>query len=197
MAYIGMRRPVMAPITAETEGSAISYGTGSVIGKAVSANLTFDVADNPDYGDDVIVNNDKGVNGYSITLETTDLTPAARAALLGWTAVTSGTTDPVITHYQVSDDNPPLIGFGFIRVKMDDSGARKYEAFWFHKTQFQSSAENASTKKKQIEWNHPQVTATGMGVYIDSSGKAKYFDYMEFATEAAAETWLNTKAGIT
>lgn len=197
MAYIGMRRPVMAPITAETEGSAISYGTGSVIGKAVSANLTFDVADNPDYGDDVIVNNDKGVNGYSITLETTDLTPAARAALLGWTAVTSGTTDPVITHYQVSDDNPPLVGFGFIRVKMDDSGARKYEGFWFHKTQFQSSAENASTKKKQIEWNHPQVTATGMGVYIDSSGKAKYFDYMEFATEAAAETWLNTKAGIT
>jgi hypothetical protein len=37
----------------------------------------------------------------------------------------------------------------------------------------------------------------GKGVYLDNSGKAKYFDWMSFDTEAAAKTWLNTRAGIT
>ena len=64
MAYIGMRNPVAAPITAYTEGSAITYGNGMILGPAVAANLTFDVADNPDYGNDVIIDNDNGINGY-------------------------------------------------------------------------------------------------------------------------------------
>ena len=194
MAYIGMRNPVVAPITGHTDGSAITYGNGMVIGPAVSANVTFDTGDNPDYGDDVIIDNDRGVNGYSITLETNDISTAARAACLGWIAKTgTGTT---VTEYEVTDDEPPKVGFGFIRVKML-RGVKKYEGFWFHKLQFVDGGENASTKQKQITWNHPTMTGYGIGSYIDSSGKAKYFSWMEFDTEAAAKTWLNAKAHIT
>lgn len=190
MAYIGMRSPVAAPITAHTDGSAITYGTGMVLGPAVAASLTFDTADNPDYGDDIIIDNDNGLNGYSATLETNNITAEGRAMALGWQP--SGTT---VTHYDVTDDAAPYVGWGFIRVKMF-KGVRSFEAFWFHKSQFTPNGENASTKQRQIEWNHPQMNVRGMGVYLDNSGKAKYFQWMEFATEAEARTWLYGKANI-
>ena len=84
-------------------------------------------------------------------------------------------------------------GFSFIRVKMDQ-GVRKYEAFFFHALQFSDGPENASTKEKQIAWNHPTMDASGIGVYIDSSGEAKYFNWMEFETQTAAETWITSQA---
>ena len=179
-----------APITAYTEGSAITYGTGMVLGPAVAANLTFDVADNPDYGDDVIIDNDNGINGYSATLETNNITKEGRAMVLGWEPV--GTT---VTHYDVTDAAAPYVGWGFIRVKMF-RGVRSYEAFWFHRSQFSPNGINASTKERQITWNHPQMNVQGMGVRLDNSGKAKYFQWMEFETEAAAQAWLYGKANI-
>lgn len=190
MAYIGMRNPVAAPITAHTDGSAITYGSGMVIGPAVAANLTLDIADNPDYGDDIIIDNDAGCNGYSGTLETNNITPDGRATLLGWEPV--GTT---VTHYDVTDASAPYVGWGFIRVKMF-KGVRSYEAFWFHKAQFTPASINGSTKQRQIDWNHPQMNVRGIGAYIDNSGKAKFFQWMEFETEAAARTWLYAKANI-
>ena len=190
MAYIGMRNPVAAPITAYTEGSAITYGSGMVLGPAVAANLTFDVADNPDYGDDVIVDNDNGINGYNATLETNNITKEGRAMVLGWEPV--GTT---VTHYDVTDAAAPYVGWGFIRVKLF-KGVRSYEAFWFHRSQFSPNGINASTKQRQINWNHPQMNVQGMGVYIDNSGKAKYFQWMEFESESAAQAWLYGKANI-
>ena len=190
MAYIGMRNPKFWPITARTDGSAITYGTAVLIGPAVSANVTFDTADNPDYGDDVIIDNDKGVNGYSIALETNDISKEARAACMGWKAVTgTGTT---VTHYEVTDAAPPEGGLSYVRVKMF-KGTRKYEAFFFHALQFSDGGENASTKQKQITWNHPTMNGTGIGVYLDSSGEAKYFNWMEFDTEAAANAWISSQ----
>ena len=194
MAYIGMRKPIIAPITTRTDGSDITYGTPLIIGPAVSANLTFEVADNPDYGDDVIIDNDKGINGYSITLETNDISKEARAAALGWTAVSTTGTNPTVTHYAVGDGQPPEVGLGFIRVKLF-RGVRKYEAFKFHALQFSDGQENASTKQKQITWNHPTIEGAGIGCYLDSTGVAKYFNWMEFDTESAANTWLYGQFG--
>lgn len=194
MAYIGMRKPIFAPITSRVDGSAITYGTPLILGPAVSANLTFDTADNPDYGDDVIIDNDKGVNGYSIAMETNDISKEGRAACLGWKPVTgTGTT---ITEYDVTDAAPPEGGLGYIRVKLF-RGVRKYEAFFYHALQCSSGGENASTKERQITWNHPTIDASGIGVYIDSTGEAKYFKWMEFDTEDAALDWTYGKFGAT
>ena len=56
MAYIGMRNPKFWPIsTPRVDGSAIVYGDPVEIGPAVSANVTFETNDNPDYGNDVII----------------------------------------------------------------------------------------------------------------------------------------------
>lgn len=194
MAYIGMRKPIFAPITSRVDGSAITYGTPLILGPAVSANLTFDTVDNPDYGDDVVIDNDKGVNGYSIAMETNDISKEGRAACLGWKPVTgTGTT---IIEYDVTDAAPPEGGLGYIRVKLF-RGVRKYEAFFYHALQCSSGGENASTKGRQITWNHPTINASGIGVYIDSSGEAKYFKWMEFDTEDAALDWIYGKFGTT
>ena len=87
------------------------------------------------------------------------------------------------------------MGWGFIRVKMF-KGVKSWEAFWFHKAQFSLASLNASTKQRQIDWNHPQLNVTGMGAYLDTSGKAKYFDWMEFSSLSAAQTWLNGRANV-
>jgi hypothetical protein len=101
-------------------------------------------------------------------------------------------TGSTVTHYEVTDDAPPEGGLSFIRVKMF-KGVRKYEAFFFHALQFSDGGENASTKQKQITWNHPSMTGSGIGVYIDSSGNAKYFNWMEFDSESAAEAWISAQ----
>ncbi len=196
MAYIGMRNPRFWPITTRTDGSAITYGSPVVIGPAVSANVTFDIADNPDYGDDVIIDNDNGINGYTIAVETNDISLEARAACLGWKPIQNTATPPAVTHYEIDDSTPPEGGLSYVRVKMF-KGVRKYEAFFFHALQFKDGGENASTKQKQITWNHPTMNGTGIGVYIDSSGNAKFFNFMEFASESAAESWINSQAGYT
>ena len=194
MAYIGMRSPVAAPVTSHTDGSAITYGTGFVIGNAVAANINFEVNDNPDYGDDIIIDNDNGISGYSGSLDVNALEADVRNKLLGWDAVTG--TGSTVTHYEITDEAAPEVGWGFIHVSMY-KGTRTYEAYWFHKAQFTQNALNASTKERQISWNHPQMNFQGKGCYLDASGKAKYFDWMSFDTETAAKTWLNTRANIT
>ena len=202
MAYIGMRKPIIAPITTRVDGSAITYGTPIVVGPAVSANITFDIADNPDYGDDIIVDNDKGVNGYNVALETNDICKEARAAALGWkphTETTTGegnTTTTTVTHYEVIDGPAPEVGMGYTRVKMF-RGEKIYEGFFMHAMQFSSGGENASTKQKQIAWNHPSMNGTGIGCYLDDSGDVRFFDWMEFETEGDAETWIYGKFGTT
>ena len=196
MAYIGMRNPKFWPITTRTDGSAISYGNPVEIGPAVSAQVTFDIANNPDYGDDIIIDNDNGINGYNIALETNDVSADARAACLGWKPIQNTATPPATTHYEVTDAAPPEGGLSYIRVKMF-KGTRKYEAFFFHALQFSDGGENASTRQRQITWNHPTMNATGIGVYIDSSGEAKYFNWMEFSSQSAAESWINSQGGYT
>lgn len=196
MAYIGMRSPIAAKVATRVDGSAVTYETPLIIGPAVSANITFDVADNPDYGDDVIVDNDKGINGYNITLETNDISKEARAVCLGWKPVTG--TGSAVTHYEVAGGEVPEVGLAFIRVKMI-RGVRKFETFFFHALQFSNGGENASTKQRQITWNHPSMSGTGIGVYNDASGDPKYFDWMEWAEEDYddAVAWIYQKFGTT
>lgn len=194
MAYIGMRKPIIAKITERVDGSAITYDTPIVVGPAVSANVTYSIADNPDMGDDVIVDNDKGINGYNITLETNDVCIEAKIAALNYQALVDAENNNAVTGYRITDAEPNEVGFGYIRVKMF-RGVRSYEAFFYHALRFSSGGDNASTKQQQIQWNHPTLNGTGIGCYLDSDGEAAWFDYMEFETEGDAEEWIYGKFG--
>lgn len=195
MAKIGMKYACYAPITSGGEGSALVYGTGAVLCHAISADVTPNRRDNPLYGDDVKIENDKGITDYSISFTGDDIPDAARVALLGEVAVSAG-SPAAVTHYEVNDVNPPFVGFGYYRVLMVDN-VKIYEGFWYHKVQFTMDDENASTKTEQIDWGTYTLNGTGFGVELDSTGTVHMWDRMQFSTEAAAKAWVQTKAGIT
>lgn len=191
MAVVGMRYPVAAPITTETEGAAITYGTGFVIAKAIRANLTYNRNDNPLYADDVIAENDTGLTSVDIELEIDKLVDDIRVNLLG--DVATGTDSDVI---EQTDASAPYAGFGYMRVLIE-GGEKKYQGVWFHKVQFSEPSEETQTKGETIEWGTPTLNGTAMGVRIDNTGAIKYSKRKVFDTAAACIAWLDGLAGIT
>ena len=191
-ANTGMVYPVYAPVSAYVPGTSITYGTGGVVAEAVSANVSWDRNDGHFYGDDVELDSDNGVLGYTISFEPSGLSDTVRAALLG--------DDLANSEYTITDDAAPDVGFGYIRVMRDNAGgtvAYSYEAWWYKKLKFSISSEETRTKERSIEWRVPTLEGTGSGVSLDSSGKLVFADHRTYTTLADAKTWLKAKAGIT
>ena len=191
-ANTGMVYPVYSPVTAYGPGTSITYGTGAVVAEAVSANVSWDRNDGHFYGDDVELDSDNGVLGYTISFEPSGLSDTVRAALLG--------DDLANSEYTITDDAAPDVGFGYIRVMRDNASGTpttSYEAWWYKKLKFSISSEETRTKERSIEWRVPTLEGTGSGVSLDSSGKLRFADHRTFTTLADAKTWLKAKAGIT
>ena len=193
-ANIGMLHPVAAPVSAYTEGTGITYGAGARIAEAVSASLSWDRSDGRFFGDDVQLDSDNGINGYTLDFEPTGLTDAARALLLG-EVVSSGSTG----EYSVTADAAPDVGFGYVRVMRatGDSGVvTSYEGWWYYKIKFGVSSEETRTKEQTIEWRTPTLSGIGSGVVLAADGKVVYAVHKTFATKAAAIDWVDGKAGL-
>ena len=198
MAQIGMRQLKFWPIsTPRVDGSAISYGSPVLLSPAMTANITYDNSDGEDYGDDVVINTDQGINGYNIAIEIDDISPAGRVACLGWKEIKDSATPPNVIAVRATDATPPEGGLSYIRKKMKKNGQIVYEPFFCHALKCSSGGENTETKRKNLEWRHQQMNAKGIGCYLDSSGEVAWFDSYEFETQAAAETWINARAGYT
>ena len=194
MAFVGMRHPVVATLTAHTAGSEPTYGTGMVMGHSISGNLTITRNNNPLYADDTIVEDDNSITAMSLEMGLDDLTPEVRAYMLGLVKKSTGTGTTVDTYYD-TDAAAPYVGFGYIRVRRLN-GVTKYEALWYYKGMFSEEAENSTTKGESIEWQTPTITARVMGLAIDSTGALTFRKKQYFDTEGDAVTWLNGLAGI-
>ena len=188
MAEIGMRYPVWAELTSESNNTLV-YGTGMVMGKATSANLTWEKDDSELYGDDAVAETDNGITGYNLDLGTTELAEGVEAAVLGYSKV--GSTD----EYEITDDPAPYGGCGYVRI-IKRNGVRLYKAVWYYKLQFGMNSESSNTKQKTISWGTPTINGKGLAVYNDATGKAKFRAQQVFTTLAAAKTYLNGKANI-
>ena len=197
-ANVGMVYPVAAKVSAYTVGTSITYSAGVRLAVAVSANVSWNRNDGHFYGDDVELDSDNGVTGYTITFEPSGLSDANRALLLG--EVSKGSSSAA--YYTITDAAAPDVGFGYIRVMrskaVGSAGAASttYQAWWYHKLKFAISSEESRTKEQSIEWRVPQLEGTGAGVSLDNTGVLQFADHKDFDTLAAAKTWLNTRAGI-
>ena len=189
---VGMMYPVFAPISAHTDGSMPTYGTGSVIQEARNATVTREYANNPLYGDDRIVDDDNGMTGLTMSFESTGLSDADRKLLLG--EENYGTSG--VSGQWVSDNETPWGGFGYIR-KMRLNGTKSFEAWWTLKIKFQEESQATNTKEGAISWGTPTLNGRAAGLYVDSSDKQRYQLHKTFATIAAAKAWLNALAHIT
>lgn len=190
-ANVGMVYPVAAPVSAYTPGTSISYGTGFVVSEAVSASLSWNRADGRFYGDDVELDSDNGVLGYTLSFEPAGLSATNRQKLLGELVATD--------EYTITDAASPDVGFGYIRVMRTKSAStvtQTYEAWWFYKMKFSIASEETRTKEQNIEWRVPTLEGIGAGVSLDSTGTLSFAQHKAFETLSAAKSYLNTKAGI-
>ena len=189
---VGMMYPVWAPLTAHTDGSMPTYGTGKVIQEARNATVTREYANNPLYGDDRIVDDDNGLTGLTMSFESTGLTDADRVAMLGEEANANTTTGG----QWVSDNETPWGGYGYIR-KMRLDGVRSFEAWWTLKIKFQEESMATQTREGQITWGTPTLNGRAAGLIVDSSEIERYQLHKTFSTISAAKAWLNGLANIT
>ena len=187
---IGMLHPVAAPISSETEGQAITYGTGMAVGNAVSATISWNRADTSHYGDDTEDARDNGITSGDITFTNSGIYQNVRTALLGEEAETQNSEE-----YEVSAEATPYVGFGYIRVLRKD-GEVTYEGVWLHKVQFAEDEIQDNTKGENIEWGETTLTGRIMAVRNNSSLTPRLMAHKEFTTLALADAWLKGKANI-
>lgn len=193
MAAIGMRHLVAAPITTETKGSAPVYGTGFVMGRAVSGDISWEIPDNDLYGEDTVAEVDSGATGYTMDVGVTELLESVEEKLLGYIPITASNEET--GEYEVAGKSAPYVGVGFIQV-LKRHGVLSYKAFWYYKVVFARNSENAATKEKQIAWQTPTINGKGLGIYNDASGDAKFRRHKVFSTEAEAAAYLDELANI-
>ena len=188
---VGMMYPVFAPLTAHTDGSMPTYGTGTVIQEARNATITRTYNNNPLYGDDRIVDDDNGLPSLSISFEPTGLTDSDRVLLFGEDQISVGG----VTAYAESDNETPYGGFGYIR-RMRENGVKKFEGWIVLKIKFQEESQATTTKEGQIVWGTPTMNGRAAGLYVDSSDKQRFRLHETFDTASAAKTWLNTLLNV-
>lgn len=194
MAYVGLKYAAFAPIKNEVRGQALEYDSGVVVGKMISADISYTRNTNPLYADDAETENDNSIVGGSITIGVDDVSEEAELAMLGMIeeAGEEGSTGKV--RREVGDATP-YGGFGYVRVKRK-GGVTSYRAYWIHKTQLGIASESAATKAESINWQTPTLTGPIMGVVNHADGKNDFRDYEAFATEAEAVAWVNKRANI-
>lgn len=192
MAYVGLKYAVFAPITKETRGQALEYDSGVVVGKMISADISYTRNTNPLFADDAETENDNSITGGSITIGVDDVSEEAELAMLGM--VEDKSTEGSKVRREVGDATP-YGGFGYVRVKRK-GGVTSYRAYWIHKTQLGIASESAATKAESINWQTPTLTGPIMAVVNHADGKNDFRDYEAFADEAAAIAWVNKRANI-
>ena len=191
-ANVGMQHPVMALVDTYTPGTSITYKDGMVVAEAVSANISWNRASDTFRGDDVELDSDNGVQGYTLEFEPSGLKDAVRAKMMGETLVN--------TEYEVNSTTPPDLGFGYMRVMRETGNngviSTTYEGWWFRKLKFGITSEETRTKGESIEWRVPTLTGIGAGVNLDNSGVLKYAVHYTFSSGDDCIAWLDNKAGI-
>jgi hypothetical protein len=157
-----------------------------VLGKLVSANVTYNPSDAELYADDSLAEQDSSITGLSIAVETDDLDTNNILLIYGATENSDG--DIV---FSISD-TPPEGGFAFYK-RGKKNGEQYFQGQYYPRVRAQRTANNAQTKGSQTAFQTESLTLTGMatddGVYEEYSPR--------FATEAEARAWVEAKCGVT
>ena len=175
MATIGLRDLYRAPITVE-EGGEEKYGTPVRMAKAISAEMSVEVAEAILYADDGADEVVKEFVSGELTLNVNDLLPADLAAILGQTQ----DDDQVV--YAGENDDPPYMAIGFRAKKAN--GMYKY--IWLYKVKFAIPSENYQTKGDSIEFTTPEIT----GQFIKRSDGLWKAEHVALPSESAAQSWF-------
>lgn len=184
----GFSKPYVA-IYGANEGT-VTYTSGQVLARGVEVSISPESTDdNNFYADNVLAESDSGrFTGGELTLTVDGLMTAAEKLIMG--LPTAG-SDGWMAYGD--DQNAPDMGVGFIVRYMSD-GVTTYVPIVLAKVKFQPFEISAATQEDEIDWQTTELTATIMRG--DDANHNWKFVGTDAATEAAAETALRKKLGI-
>jgi len=156
MATIGLDQLYYAPITeATSEGTGThigdeTYGTPVKLAKAISADLSVELAEATLYADDGAAEVVKEFKSGTISLGVDDIGSAVAAALTGVTVDSKGVV------ISAAEDGGAPVAIGF-RAKKSNG---KYKYFWLYRVKFGIPSTSLATKGDSITFNTPTIEGT-------------------------------------
>lgn len=148
MATIGLDKLYYAEITDGSGGE--TYGTPALLAKAISAELSIELAEATLYADDGASEVVKEFKNGTISLNVDDLGASVAAVLTG------GTVDDNGVLISTSEDVGKPVAIGFRGKKANG----KYKYFWLYRVIFGVPATNLATKGDSVSFSTPTIEGT-------------------------------------
>lgn len=190
MAKIGLRYFMAAPISDENDGGMPTYGTGVMMGRAMTCDISWTRNDASVYADDVKAESDNGINGGSITAGSDKFTDEVLAVI---TSLVKKTGDGAAV-YQETDKPSPKVGFAYLTVD-EYKGQVTFVPYMVYKTQFAIGDETNATKGETKTYQTPTLTGDFSGVLLDD-GTVAFREHATFSDAAAAVAWMKSKLNV-
>ena len=161
MATIGLDKLFYAKITEDDEGNE-TYATPVQLAKAMTADLSVELAEATLYADDGAAEIVKEFKSGTLSLGVDDIGAAAATDLTGATVDANGVI------ISTSEDGGAPVAVGF-RAKKSNG---RYRYFWLYRVKFGIPATALATKGDSITFNTPTIEGTIMRRNkVDSKGK--------------------------
>lgn len=182
MAYKGLTDAVFAPITSESDSGEPIYGTGSIIGRAMSYGLDPEYENTAEYAD------------------MNDLDPAQEFAYAKLTFESAEVTDDALQQFGHTVDTVGVIaedidigipcGVGCIRPKTY-KGTTTWVITWLYKVFFQKIKDKTETRAKDVNYSTPEIEAR-----VVPLGDGRWKRTYNFESKDEARSYLYSLAGI-
>jgi phi13 family phage major tail protein len=183
MATIGLDKLYYAKITEDVEGNE-TYGTPAQLAKAISADLSVELAEATLYADDGAAEVVKEFKSGTLSLGIDDIGAEAASDLTG------ATIDKNHVLVSASEDGGTPVAVGF-RAKKSNG---KYRYFWLYRVLFGIPATNLATKGDSITFSTPTIEGTVIRRNkADAAGKHPWKAEVTESESAAAiiGAWYN------
>ncbi|MBQ3265063.1 MAG: cadherin-like beta sandwich domain-containing protein [Ruminococcus sp.] len=186
MSTIGLDRPFYAKITEDPITGYETYGTPIQMAKAISADLSIELAEATLYADDGPAEVVKEFKSGKLSLGIDELYSGVAADLIGVTVDANGVV------ISASEDGASTVAIGF-RAKKSNG---KYRYFWLYKVKFGIPGNTLATKGDSITFNTPKLEGTIMRRNkIDNNGnhpwKAEVMEGETGVVQTAVNNWFN------
>ena len=161
MATIGLDKLFYSKFTEDEDGNE-TYATPASLAKAMTAELSVELAEATLYADDGAAEVVKEFQSGTLTLGVDDIGAAAASDLTGAVIDQNGVI------ISASEDGGAPVAIGFRAKKANG----KYRYFWLYKVKFGIPATNLTTKGESIEFSTPTIEGTVMRRNkVDGQGK--------------------------
>lgn len=177
MAYVGLRKPIIAKRTGKGK-----YEDAITFGKAVGVNVTPNYAEGSLNADDEQAEYDKEFNYADVTLNTSTIPLEGQEAMFGHTVEEAKRN----VKFNISDQ-AGYAGVAWLSVEKID-GTRYYVGNFLPKVKFSEPSEEYSTKGDSIEYKTPSISGRA---FAEDDGMWK--EIQKFDTEEEALAWCNGK----